>query len=416
MIKNWYLFRLFLKEMKIQRKRIMLTISAIAWGTLSIILLLSFGEGLKRQMSITEKGLGINIVIVNGGQTGKVYQGLPKGRQINFTGEDVELLKKEIPEITRISGEYDYWGASFNYGKTTLTDRFTGVLPSFEDMRTHYPDAGGRFINKIDIEQSRRVIFLGDELKQRLIGDEPAVGKTIKVNNIPFTVIGVMKNKMQMSMYNGPDAGKASIPFTTFKSLFGRRHLSRIVYQVEHAESAPFVKKEVFRVLGRKYRFDPDDNKALFVWDTIENSKIVKLIMDGIQLFLGVIGALTLLIASIGVANTMYVSVKERTREIGVKRAIGANRAFIKSQIVSEAFFIALAGGLIGGMIALFIIKILQGIPVAEGPLQFLGKPTFSLPIALATTIILGIVGLASGYFPARRASKIEPVEALRYE
>lgn len=415
-MKGWHLFRLFTREMKKQRKRIWLTVTAIAWGTLSIILLLSFGEGLRRQLAIANKGLGVNIVILYGGQTGKVYQGLPRGREIRFSEEDVNLLKEKIPFISGISGEYDLWGVSMTYQKKTLTERVTGVLPPFEYMRTHFPQPGGRFINELDIEQRRRVIFLGNDLKERLFGDEDAIGKVIMVNNIPFTVVGVMQKKLQMSMYGGPDAGKGSIPASTFKTLYGRKYLNRIVYQVQETGLAPFVEKQVYQVLGRKYRFDPEDEKALGIWDTIEMTQVMGKMLIGIQIFLGVIGALTLLIASVGVANIMYVSVRERTREIGVKRALGAKRSHVKQQFILEALFIAVSGGLIGGFIALLIIQVLQGIPVGEGPLQFLGKPTFSFPIALSTALILGVVGLLAGYFPARRAASLDPVESLRYE
>ncbi|MCK6623163.1 MAG: ABC transporter permease [Calditrichia bacterium] len=415
-MKGWHLFRLFTREMKKQRKRIWLTVTAIAWGTLSIILLLSFGEGLRRQLAIANKGLGVNIVILYGGQTGKVYQGLPRGREIRFSEEDVNLLKEKIPFISGISGEYDLWGVSMTYQKKTLTERITGVLPPFEYMRTHFPQPGGRFINELDIELRRRVIFLGNDLKERLFGDEDAIGKVVMVNNIPFTVVGVMQKKLQMSMYGGPDAGKGSIPASTFKTLYGRKYLNRIVYQVQETGLAPFVEQQVYQVLGRKYRFDSEDEKALGIWDTIEMTQVMGKMLIGIQIFLGVIGALTLLIASVGVANIMYVSVRERTREIGVKRALGAKRSHVKQQFILEALFIAISGGLIGGFIALLIIQALQGIPVGEGPLQFLGKPTFSFPIALSTALILGVVGLLAGYFPARRAASLDPVESLRYE
>ncbi|MEJ2538023.1 MAG: FtsX-like permease family protein, partial [Calditrichia bacterium] len=317
---------------------------------------------------------------------------------------------------SEISGEYDLWGVSFTYGKKTLTERITAVLPPFEEMRTHYPDAGGRFIDALDIKYRRRVIFLGNELKDRLIGPGDAVGKIVMVNNIPFKVIGVLKKKMQMSMYGGPDASKGVVPASTLKALEGRKYLNRIVYQVNKTERAPYVRQQVFQSLGRKYRFDPSDEKALMMWDTIEQTKIGQTILEGIQIFLGVIGALTLLIASVGVANIMYVSVKERTREIGVKRALGAKKIHIKQQFILEALLIAISGGLIGGFIALIIIQILQGIPVGDGPLQFLGKPTFSFPIALATAMLLGLVGLLAGYFPARRAAAVDPIESLRYE
>jgi len=400
-----------------QKKRIWLTISGIAWGTLSIILLLSFGEGLKLQLHKANKGLGENIVILYGGQTSKVYQGLPRGRRISFTDEDVRMLKEKIPQITGISGEYDMYGETLTYGSTTLTERVTGVLPPFEYMRTHYPQAGGRFINEIDIRERRRVIFLGNRLKERLMGPEvDAIGETITVNGLPFVVVGVMNEKMQMSMYGGPDDQKATIPATTLKALQGRTHVNRIIYQVNQTHLAPMVEQEVYKLLGRKYRFDPTDKKALGIWDTIEQTAVAGNMLIGIQIFLGLIGALTLIIASVGVANIMYVSVKERTREIGVKRALGAKRLHIKQQFILEALMIAITGGILGGAVAMLIIQGLQGIPVSDGPLELLGKPTFSMPIFIVTATILGIVGLAAGYFPAQRAARVDPIESLRYE
>ena len=413
---SWYLFRLFTREMRYQKKRIWLTISGIAWGTLSIILLLSFGEGLKQQMAKANKGLGVNIVIMYGGQTTKTYQGLPKGRNIRFTDEDIELLRSKIPQITRISGEYDLYGTSLTYNEKTITERVTGVLPEFEEMRTHYAAAGGRFINKTDIDQRRRVIFLGNNLKDRLFGAEEAVGKQITMNNLPFTVVGVMQEKMQMSMYGGPDENKGTVPSTTLKALEGRSHLSRIVYQVNNLDYAATIKQQIYEILGRKYRFDPTDERALGIWDTIEQTQVAGNMLIGIQLFLGLIGALTLLIASVGVANIMYVSVKERTQEIGIKRALGAKRRHIKQQFILEALMIAVVGGIIGGVVSLLIVQGLQGIPVSEGPLELLGKPTFSWPIAISTATILGVVGLAAGFFPARRAARVDPIESLRYE
>lgn len=236
---------------------------AIAWGTISILLLLSFGEGMKRSLNKAQHGLGEDIVIMWGGQTSIPYQGLGKGRRIRFTDEDVELLKKRVSGIESISGEYVRWGASLTYKKNTVSERVTGVYPSFEDMRAHYAEIGGRFIDDPDMENRRRVIFLGNELKKRLFGEEEdAIGKIITVNNIPFTVIGVMVKKMQMGMYGGPDWDKSTIPSTTFKAIFGHKYLNDIVYKPKDPTKAEEVKQEIQKVLGAKYKFDPKDDKA----------------------------------------------------------------------------------------------------------------------------------------------------------
>jgi putative ABC transport system permease protein len=207
-LKGFLIFRLFFRDLKKQRKKITLTTLAIAWGTFSIVMLLAFGEGLSNQMTKASHGLGKAIAIMWGGQTTIPYQGLGKGRRIRFIEEDVELLKNRIPEIRNVGGEYNRWGVSITYDKKTLTERVNGLYPSYEEMRAHYPEKGGRFINRLDLKYKRRVVFLGNSLKERLMGDEEAIGKIIVMNNIPFTVIGVMKEKLQMGSYAGPDEDK----------------------------------------------------------------------------------------------------------------------------------------------------------------------------------------------------------------
>jgi putative ABC transport system permease protein len=416
-LKGFLIFRLFLRDLKKQRKRITLTIMAIAWGTISIVLLLSFGEGLKRSLNKTQHGLGEDIVIMWGGQTSIPYQGLGKGRRIWFIDEDVELLKKRIPQIEYISGEYARWGVSLTYKKNTVSEHVTGVYPSFKDMRAHYAEIGGRFIDDSDMKNKRRVIFLGNELKKRLFGEnEDAIGKTIILNNIPFTVIGVMIKKMQMGMYGGPDWDKATIPATTFKTIFGDKYLDDMVYKPKDASKAEEVKKEIQKVLGAKYKFDPKDDKALSLWDVIEGQKIFSKVLLGFHIFLGIIGGMTLLIAGVGVANIMYVAVKERTREIGIKMALGAKRFHIMSQFLLESLLIAILGGGLGIVISVIIVEIWGAIPVKADWMQWIGKPVISVEIAVITAVILGAIGILSGIFPSRKAATVNPIESLRYE
>jgi len=402
--------------LKKQRKKITLTTLAIAWGTFSIVMLLAFGEGLKRQMSKAHHGLGKGIVIMWGGQTTIPYQGLGKGRRIRFTEEDVELLKKRVPEIKNVGGEYSRWGVSITYGKKTLTERVNGLYPCYEEMRTHYPERGGRFVNDLDLKYKRRVVFLGNNLKERLMGNEEAIGKIILVNNIPFTVIGVMQDKLQMGMYGGPDEDKASIPATTFKAIWGHNYFNVLVYQVKDSDQADQVEKKVYKVLGAKHKFDPEDERALSIWDAVNQEKEFNKGIIGITIFLGVIGGMTLLIAGVGVANIMYAAVKQRTREIGIKMAMGAKRRDIMSQFILESLIIAFFGGGVGIIFTSLIVKILQAIPVEQEGLQFLGKPTISWDVMIVTIVVLGLVGLLSGFFPSRRAATVNPVESLRYE
>jgi putative ABC transport system permease protein len=416
-LKGLLIFRLFLRDLKKQKKRITLTIMALAWGTISIVLLLAFGEGLKRSLTKTQHGLGEDIVIMWGGQTSIPYQGLGKGRRIWFTDEDVELLKKRVPQIESISGEYQRWGVSITYKKNTVSEHVTGVYPSFKDMRVHYAEMGGRFIDDLDMQDKRRVVFLGNELKKRLFGEnEDAIGKTIILNNIPFTVIGVMIKKLQMGMYGGPDWDKATIPATTFKAIFGDKYLDNMVYKPKDASKAKETEMEIRKILGGKYKFDPKDDKALSLWDTIEGQKTFGKVLLGFHIFLGIIGGMTLLIAGVGVANIMYVAVKERTREIGIKMALGAKRFHIMSQFLLESLLIAIIGGGLGIVVSVIIVEIWGAIPVKADWMQWIGKPVISMQIAVITAVILGLIGILSGIFPSRKAATVNPVESLRYE
>jgi putative ABC transport system permease protein len=422
-LKNLLLVKLYIRELKKERKKIFLTIAGIAWGTLTIILLLSFGQGLTTQMSRGQKGLGNNIVILYGGQSSIEYKGLPQGRRIRLLEEDTELLKNSIPEIDRIAGEYDGWNITYKYGEKVVNERARGVSSiGYEDMRSHFPQQGGRFINPNDIKYRRRVIFLGNDLKEKLMGNKKAIGETVFLNNIPFKIIGVMQKKMQMGMYGGPDADVGVMPATTFKGIFGDIYVDRIIYQVNELDKSEFVNQQVRRVLGRKKQFHPDDNSALHYWDTIKNSKMMGKVFTGINIFLGVIGAMTLIIASVGVANIMFITVKKRTKEIGIKRAIGGKKILIQTQFVIEALLIDLTGGFIGGFIAYLIIRAVQNIPKDGADfgknmaLQILGNPEFSWVVAINTAVVLGVVGLMSGFFPARRAAAIDPIKALHYE
>lgn len=415
-MKGLLIFRLFLRDLKKQRKRITLTLMAIVWGTISIVMLLAFGEGMKRSLNKAQHGMGKDIVVMWGGQTSIPYQGLGKGRRIRFIDEDVELLKKKVPQLEAVGAEYNRWGVSITYNKNTVSERVNGVYPCYEEMRAHYSLPGGRFINDLDMKYKRRVVFLGPNLKERLFGPGEAVGKTIIIDNIPFTVIGVMIEKLQMGMYNGPDEDKATIPATTFKTIWGHKYVQNIVYQPRDISQIEEVKKKVSGVVGGKYKFDPEDKEALWLWDVIEGQKVFNKVLVGFQIFLGIIGGMTLLIAGIGVANIMYVAVKERTREIGIKMAMGAKRLHIMSQFLIEALIITILGGALGVFCCVVLVKIWAAIPMEADWAQWLGKPVISMEIALVTSLILGIIGMLAGIFPSRRAASVNPVESLRYE
>ena len=408
-------FRLFRTDVARQTKRIALTVLAIAWGTLSIVLLLSFGEGLKRAFHKGKNGIGEGIGILWPGATTRAYAGLPSGRAISFTDEDAELLRERIPEIAALSREYAV-RRGLSVGAKTVNARIRGVDPAFGELRNIIPQAGGRFIDVLDLKEKRRVMVLGEELADDLFGSRAVVGGTLLLNQSVFTVIGVMQPKTMMGMYSGPDKNQATMPASTLKSMFTEERLENIVYRPVTPALGDQAKWQVYRVLAAKYRFDPDDTRALSVWDTLEDQRLVANIAVGIQMFLGIIGALTLFVGGMGVANIMYAVVKERTREIGVKMALGAKLRQVMTPFVMEALLMTLLGGILGTTVSLLLMVGIAALPLKGDAFEMLGRPTFSPAIAVATSMILGAIGTLAGYFPARRAASVNPAESLRYE
>lgn len=406
----------FLGDLRAQKLRAGLTMFAMTWGTIAIVLLLSFGEGLRTTISTGLLNAGDRLFMVYGGTTSKDWQGLPNGRRIRLLESDLEILRRSIPEIDLVSPSYGRWGASLRYGEQKTTTYMEGVYPAFSEMRRMFAAAGGRFLNAQDEAQRRRVLFLGNEIAEQLFGDEDPVGKTVLLDGLPFTVVGVMQKKFQDSMNNGPDADRAIIPAATFRTIYGDRYVSHLLIRPRDVRAAPAVKQRIFDVLGRRYQFDPTDIRALPMWDFIEDQKETAAIGLGIQIFLGLVGAFTLIVAGVGVANIMYVVVRERTREIGIKRAVGARRPHIMAQFVGEAVLITLLGGAIGLAVAGLVVAGVRAIPADDPAMQYIANPILSWPVAVGCFMTLAAIGLAAGVLPAQRAAAVDPVESLRYE
>jgi putative ABC transport system permease protein len=415
---NLTLPRFFWSEYRKRRKKASLITFALFWGTLSILLLMAFGQGMTTQFRVAFSGLGETLIMVYGGQTSLEFEGLPKGRSISLYPEDVDYLKERIPEILRIAPEsYNFLQVSANGKEINRTVH--GTTAEFAVMRTQVPQMGGRFLNADDVAEGKKVAFIGWKVATDLFGGANPVGEQIVINRIPFMVIGMLQKKIQDSMYQGPDADQIYLPFYTYRQIDNRRRINQIHIQPHEAAQSKLIEARVRTLLGRKNRFDPDDRYALSFWNTIEDAKEGMAIFKGIEIFLGIIGALTLLIGAVGVTNLMYALAKERTKEIGIKLAIGARRRVIIEQFFLETLLVFAKGTFWGFIVAFNIVHLIRLVPInydSFGIEAYLLRPVFSLQIFVAYLAILGLLVFLSGIFPALRASRSNPIESLRYE
>lgn len=400
--------RQLFRDIRTEKLRTFLTVFGIVWGTVAISLMLAFGTGLHKQLVKNTAGLGDRIVIVWPGLTSIPYEGLGKGRRLRVAEEDIAGIRSEVPGLRRVSGEYMN-SMRLDYGTKTLSVDISGVVSEFGEMRNLIPEAGGRFINPIDDSEQRRVVFLGDQLKTNIFGETDAIGKVVLLNQSPFQVVGVLKKKPQDSSYSGRDNEKAFIPSSTYRALTGQKYVNNIVLQAIDSSKTKELIENLRVAFGNRLRFDKDDKEALSVWDTTEQFQFFDTFMLAFNAFLGIIGVLTLIVGGIGVSNIMNVIIEERTREIGIKMALGAKQHWILRQFLLETLLVTFMGGLIGFGISYAICKFFP-----EAPVEYIGRPELSPLVVALTATALGIVGLVAGYFPAREASRLDPVVAMK--
>jgi putative ABC transport system permease protein len=401
-------FRQLARDLWSQKLRTFLTTFGIVWGTVAVSLLLAFGHGLHRQLVKSSAGLGDRIVIAWPMRTSMVYEGLGKGRRMQMMEEDIDALRAGAELLEAVSSEYSE-GLIARYGDRQRSVDVSGVSPAYGAMRNMIPRQGGRFIDPLDMAQRRRVVFVGNELAEDLFGTLDAVGETVMIHGSPFLVVGVLQPKEQDSSYSGRDHSKMIIPGSTFRALTGQKYLDNFIYKAPRPDLNEVLTGQVRAVLSDRLRFHPDDDQAVQVWDTTEMFVFLDNFMLGFQVFLGIMGVLTLVVGGIGVSNIMNVVVEERTREIGIKMALGARSRAILAQFLAETLILTAIGGAIGLAISFGICAVFP-----TDLEEYVGLPTLSPGLAVLTAAVLGLVGFVAGYFPARDASRLDPVVAMK--
>ncbi|MEW6757645.1 MAG: ABC transporter permease [Acidobacteriota bacterium] len=397
------------RDLRTQKLRTTLTTFGIVWGTVAVSLLLAFGQGLHKQLIRSAAGLGDRIVIAWPSRTSIPYEGLGKGRRINVSDEDLEAVRRDSTRLEALSAEYADSFKVHQGDKTMMVD-VSGVYPEFGTMRNLIPRPGGRFLNPRDMAERRRVAFVGDEFAKDFFGAPDPVGRVFMVGDSPFTVVGVLQTKEQDSSYSGRDKDKMFIPSTTFRAVTGAKYVDNIIFKAHAPSQNKALSEEVRTLLAKRLRFSPEDKEALAIWDTTEMFEFMDAFMLGFQLFLGIVGSLTLVVGGIGVSNIMNVVVEERTREIGIKMALGAKSGFILRQFLLETLVITGLGGALGLLLSAGICSLFPKFGLTE----YVGVPEISPMVAALTALALGAVGVLAGYFPARDAARLDPVIAMK--
>lgn len=412
------LFRQAMQTLFSNKLRSILTMFGISWGIFSIILMTSVGEGFIVGQKETASTLGTDIIIIWGGKTSVQSNQGQMGRDIRLEYSDCLEIRKKSRYIKTISAElirYDLTARSrLNAGAFDVR----GIEPQYQYMRKVVADQG-RVLNNADEEQRRQVAIIGSEVNDQLFDGANSVGEEIRLGDHTFTVVGILPYKEMNSNYSGQDHSAIFAPYLTMRKLFpfpqpgaGKDRINNMIAAPFRHDDWEIAEEEIRQILGKKKRFHPDDEDALSIWNTGESLEFVTRLFRTTQLFMGAVGIVTVLLGALGVTNIMLVSVRERTSEIGLRKALGARPKDILFQFISEALSLTFMAGGVGLVLVFALARAVNSLPM---PAMF-GGLIISSTIAWSVVLILCVSGLISGIYPAYVAAQMDPIEALRWE